>query len=113
MTNYYSGLYKSYFTAIRLPDKAFDFSSMNMSRLEKKNYDGELIRRLKETKDVSLDELISTVNVLNPSGSYRVVYKDPREYRRLAARFKLMSDIRVSRKNDFSRILTAPISLIL
>jgi len=53
-----------------------------------------LIRRLKETKDITLGELNSTARILDPSGSYRVVYKDPREYRRLAARFKLMNDIR-------------------
>jgi hypothetical protein len=69
---------------------------MNMSRLEKRSYDPDLIRRLKETKDISLGELNSTAtSLLDPSGSYRVVYKDPREYRRLAARFKLMNDIRV------------------
>jgi hypothetical protein len=77
---------------------------MNMSRLEKRNYDSDLIRRLKKTKYIPLEGLnVSTANILDPSGSYRVVYQDPREYRRLAARFKLMSDIRV--RHEGSQLL--------
>ncbi len=95
MAAWFSGLYKSYLTSIRLPEKAVNFSAVDIKGLEKENYDSELERQLKEAEEITVDTLISEVDKLDTTKSYRVAYNDPRQFRRLASRFKLMMDIRV------------------
>ncbi|KAI1710849.1 GNT-I family domain-containing protein [Ditylenchus destructor] len=90
-----NGLYKNYLMSIRLPDQPVDFSLIDMDRLKKKLYDASYGQTLSEAKQISVDELLNSTARLSTQYSYRVVYKDPREYRRIANKFKLMTDFRL------------------
>ncbi|KAI1704591.1 GNT-I family domain-containing protein [Ditylenchus destructor] len=90
-----NGLFKNYLMSIRLPDQPVDFSLIDMDRLKKKLYDASYGKTLSEAKQISVDELLNGTDHLSTQYSYRLVYKDPREYRRIANKFKLMTDFRL------------------
>lgn len=53
-----------------------------------------LVERLNEARNVSFEEL-QQFALSNSENSYRIVYRTPRDYRRLAKAVGLMLDIRV------------------
>ncbi|VDK85590.1 unnamed protein product [Litomosoides sigmodontis] len=86
------GLYKKYLASIRLPEIAVDFSKLDLSYLIKSNYDSLLSQKMSHAAVLSVDEFLSG----NFSGSapFFIIYKTPREYRRLGKSVGLMLDIR-------------------
>ena len=77
-----------------MPDTPIDFSLVNVERLKKENYDPYFGSLINAAKEVTISDLINRNSPLSKDISYRVRYKDPREYRTLAKKFELMSDIR-------------------
>uniref|UniRef100_A0AC34RKS6 Alpha-1,3-mannosyl-glycoprotein 2-beta-N-acetylglucosaminyltransferase n=1 Tax=Panagrolaimus sp. JU765 TaxID=591449 RepID=A0AC34RKS6_9BILA len=89
-----NGMYKKFLASIGLPDYPIDFSLIDMERLKKKNYDPYFGSLVLSTKELSLQELLSKKKPLDQNYSYRVLYKNPKEYRQLAKTYSLMIDIR-------------------
>ncbi|KHN84784.1 Putative alpha-1,3-mannosyl-glycoprotein 2-beta-N-acetylglucosaminyltransferase [Toxocara canis] len=87
------GLYKKYLASIHLPESPIDFSLLNLSYLMKDNYDRVLKKRLNEAKEITV-ESVENLSVPSAENSYLVVYRTPREYRRIAKAVGLMIDIR-------------------
>ncbi|KAI6204692.1 hypothetical protein M3Y94_00705700 [Aphelenchoides besseyi] len=93
------GLYKSFLASIHLPNQPVDFSLVDMSRLRKSAYDQTLRQQLLDAKPISISELLnnqfeSENTKFDSQFAYRVSYGDPREFRRIARKFKLMEDVR-------------------
>lgn len=95
----FSGLFAKNLAAIRLPDRAVNFSLQNMELLKKANYDREMARMLAGAKPVELDTLLDdrlfSAGGLSPANVYQVVYHNPRDFRRLARKYNFMADFRV------------------
>uniref|UniRef100_F1KYW1 Alpha-1,3-mannosyl-glycoprotein 2-beta-N-acetylglucosaminyltransferase n=1 Tax=Ascaris suum TaxID=6253 RepID=F1KYW1_ASCSU len=87
------GLYKKYLASIHLPESPIDFSLLDLSYLTKNNYDRILRKRLSEANEISV-EMVENLLVPSAENSYIVVYRTPREYRRIARAVGLMIDIR-------------------
>lgn len=100
----FSGLYKTFLSSIRLPESPIDFSLIDIDRLKKDRYDPYFEQTIKEAKEIQLEELLNGAK-LDPTHSYRVTYKNPRDFRTLAKKYKLMNDFRVSRLNCFNELL--------
>jgi hypothetical protein len=89
-------LYKAFLSSIRLPESPVDFSLVNVDRLKKEQFDAYFGQTIKETKEIKIDDLFGGGIKLDPEIAYRVVYKNPRDFRRLAKQYKLMNDFRVN-----------------
>ncbi|KAI6230597.1 hypothetical protein M3Y99_01039000 [Aphelenchoides fujianensis] len=98
------GLYKSFLASIHLPQTSVDFSLVDMSRNHKAAYDQSFRQQLLDAKPISIAELFAnpfaksegdpSAPRLSPQFAYRVTYNDPREFRTIARKFKLMEDFR-------------------
>ncbi|KAI6192333.1 hypothetical protein M3Y97_00326000 [Aphelenchoides bicaudatus] len=88
-----NGMYKSYLASIQLPDTPVDFSLVDTHRLEKSTYDAAFRQQLLDAKPLKVDQLLEDGD-LSSEFAYRVTYKDPREFRKIADKFKLMNDFR-------------------
>ncbi|VDD96280.1 unnamed protein product [Enterobius vermicularis] len=86
------GLYNKYFASIHLPEQPVDFLQLDLSYLVKDNYDRILKQRLAGAKAISVNDIEK--KAVKKGNVYRVIYKTPREYRRLAKAVGLMNDIR-------------------
>lgn len=80
--------------SIGLPSNPVDFSLVDVNRLKKDNYDPFFHKQVVEAKSISIDDLISQRSTLDKEISYRAIYINPREYRKIAKAFSLMNDIR-------------------
>lgn len=118
----FSGQYKKYLAQIALPQRPIDFQLLDVGRLQKPAYDTALRQEVLAARQIQLDDLLKP-DSLTASGAaagaggtgledvgagddqlhadtdhhqpaLRVVFQDPREFRRLADRFGLMSDVR-------------------
>uniref|UniRef100_A0A915EVN7 Alpha-1,3-mannosyl-glycoprotein 2-beta-N-acetylglucosaminyltransferase n=1 Tax=Ditylenchus dipsaci TaxID=166011 RepID=A0A915EVN7_9BILA len=92
-----NGLFKNYLMSIRLPTESVEFSLLDLDRLKKENFDVQFGKMVTEAKEISVAELLAKQpkGKLSAESAYRIVYKDPREYRRIANQFKLMTDFRM------------------
>ncbi|KAE9550174.1 hypothetical protein FO519_006614 [Halicephalobus sp. NKZ332] len=89
-----NGLYKKFLASIGLPDTPVDFSLVDTERLKKKNYDPFFGSLIKSAKELEISDVTEKKYPLKKDISYRIRYKDPREYRKIAKSFSLMNDIR-------------------
>ncbi|VDN05761.1 unnamed protein product, partial [Thelazia callipaeda] len=80
------GLYKKYLASIRLPEKAVDFTKLDLHHLIKSNYDRILKEELSRAFALQVNDFLN--------GPFIITYKTPREYRRLGKSIGLMLDIR-------------------
>lgn len=97
-------MYKAFLASIHLPQTSVDFSLVDMSRIRKAAYDQSFRQQLLDAKPISIDDLLANpfaksegntpVARLSPQFAYRVTYGDPREFRKIARKFKLMEDFR-------------------
>uniref|UniRef100_A0A915PEF1 Alpha-1,3-mannosyl-glycoprotein 2-beta-N-acetylglucosaminyltransferase n=1 Tax=Setaria digitata TaxID=48799 RepID=A0A915PEF1_9BILA len=86
------GLYKKYLASIRLPETAVDFSKLDLTYLFKNSYDSLLNQKLSNAIVLSVDDFLK--GSFFGSGPFIIVYRTPREYRRLGKFVGLMLDIR-------------------
>uniref|UniRef100_A0A1I7XXH2 Alpha-1,3-mannosyl-glycoprotein 2-beta-N-acetylglucosaminyltransferase n=1 Tax=Steinernema glaseri TaxID=37863 RepID=A0A1I7XXH2_9BILA len=86
-----NGLYKTFLTSIHLPDSPVDFSKVNVDALRKREYDINLVAILRNATLLSFEQLDG---VLDTNTIYKIIYQKPRDFRSLAKKYKLMSDIR-------------------
>lgn len=95
-----NGLYKTFLSSIRLPQKQADFVSMHSDILQKENFDASLWSELRASKTLNFTELLSNqsdalnLSLANDGTTYTIRYQDPRQFRKLAQKFNLMADIR-------------------
>ncbi|KAK0395722.1 hypothetical protein QR680_001399 [Steinernema hermaphroditum] len=86
-----NGLFKTFLSSIHLPDSPVDFSKVNVDSLKKKEYDVSLAAIVKNAEPLTFELLDGT---LDATKTYKTIYKNPREFRAIAKKYKLMSDIR-------------------
>ncbi|CAD5229799.1 unnamed protein product [Bursaphelenchus okinawaensis] len=88
-----NGQFKSYLEQIAVPKSPVDFSLIDMDRLIKPHYDRTLRSQIQEAKLVEIDRLLKQEK-LDPEFAYKVIFNDPREFRKFAKPATLMIDIR-------------------
>ncbi|KAH7725358.1 UDP-GlcNAc:a-3-D-mannoside-beta-1 [Aphelenchoides avenae] len=87
------GMYKAYLSSMQLPEAAVDFSLVDVDRMKKQRFDADFGQRILDAKPITMTELNASQG-LSSQNAYRVVYNDPREFRQISKKFKLMYDIR-------------------
>jgi hypothetical protein len=64
-----------------------------MHRLEKRPYDSSFQQSVLDAKLITIDALLDQTE-MSAEFAYKVTYANPREFRRIADKFKLMNDFR-------------------
>uniref|UniRef100_A0A8R1I006 Alpha-1,3-mannosyl-glycoprotein 2-beta-N-acetylglucosaminyltransferase n=1 Tax=Caenorhabditis japonica TaxID=281687 RepID=A0A8R1I006_CAEJA len=84
------GMYKDYLSKISASHANVDFSLLPTAIVQKSNYDKRLIEDIENARSLDLNNTFKMVKAYN----YKIEYKNIREWHKLAAMFKLMTDIR-------------------
>ncbi|CAI5454006.1 unnamed protein product [Caenorhabditis angaria] len=85
------GMFKDFLSKIGASKSNTDFSLLPASIVEKSNYNKHLIKDIKNSKAVDIS---NASNSINSSHTYKISYKNVREWNNLAKFFKIMTDIR-------------------
>ncbi|CCD71299.1 Alpha-1,3-mannosyl-glycoprotein 2-beta-N-acetylglucosaminyltransferase [Caenorhabditis elegans] len=84
------GMFKDYLSKISASSANIDFSLLPVTLVQKSIYDKRLIEQIENARPIDLQNTTGMEKTYN----YKIVYKNIRDWHRLAAHFKLMTDIR-------------------
>nr|pir alpha-1,3-mannosyl-glycoprotein 2-beta-N-acetylglucosaminyltransferase (EC 2.4.1.101) I F48E3.1 [similarity] - Caenorhabditis elegans [Caenorhabditis elegans] len=109
------GMFKDYLSKISASSANIDFSLLPVTLVQKSIYDKRLIEQIENARPIDLQNTTGMEKTYN----YKIVYKNIRDWHRLAAHFKLMTDIRVQLscddtgdcKRSFERTFVGPVQL--
>uniref|UniRef100_A0A1I7TWE5 Alpha-1,3-mannosyl-glycoprotein 2-beta-N-acetylglucosaminyltransferase n=1 Tax=Caenorhabditis tropicalis TaxID=1561998 RepID=A0A1I7TWE5_9PELO len=84
------GMFKDYLSKISASSANIDFSLLPTTVVLKSSYDKRLIEEIENARPMDLENTTNMENTYN----YKTSYKNIRDWHKLAAKFKLMTDIR-------------------
>ncbi|CEF63509.1 Alpha-1,3-mannosyl-glycoprotein 2-beta-N-acetylglucosaminyltransferase [Strongyloides ratti] len=86
------GMYSDKLSKIKLNEREVDYDNFNIDILKKEEYNRNLLEKIYHAKNISIEDLIKLKNIKSKEVVIR--YSSPRDFRRVANKFNLMTDLR-------------------